>query len=64
MNKIVWICKYYLNHEDAKAQSFTKTLCFFVLSVSLWFNSSAQLKPFVLKQDQFKHYVNYLNTME
>jgi len=39
-------------------------LCFFMLSVSLWFNTSAQLKPFVLKQDQFKHYVDYFNTME
>ena len=36
-------------------------LCF---SVSLWFNSSAQIKPLVLKQDQFKHYVDYFNTME
>ncbi len=64
MSKIVRICKFYLNHEGAKAQSFTKPLCFFVLSVSLWFNASAQLKPLVLKQDQFKHYVDYFNKME
>lgn len=32
--------------------------------VSLWQTSSAQQKPFVLKQDQFKHYVDYFNTME
>lgn len=58
------ILKFFLNHEGAKAQSFSKSLYFFILSVSLWFNSSAQLKPFVLKQDQFKHYVDYFNTME
>ena len=32
--------------------------------VSLWFNSSAQTKPLVLKQTSFKHYVDYFNTME
>jgi hypothetical protein len=36
-------------------------LCVFV---SLWFQSSAQQKSFVLKQDQFKHYVDYFNKME
>jgi hypothetical protein len=41
-----------------------KFFVFLCVSVSLWFNTSAQLKPFVLKQDQFKHYVDYFNTME
>ena len=37
-------------------------LCFFV---PLWFNSfHAQMKPFVLKQATFKHYVDYFNKME
>lgn len=41
-----------------------RSLCFFVFFLSLWQTSSAQQKPFVLKQDQFKHYVDYFNTME
>jgi hypothetical protein len=36
-------------------------LCAFVL---LWFNVFAQTKPFILKQANFKHYVDYFNTME
>ena len=41
-----------------------KTFVFLCAFVSLWFNSSAQLKPLVLKQEQFKHYVDYFNKME
>ncbi|MBL7737978.1 MAG: glycoside hydrolase [Chitinophagaceae bacterium] len=37
------------------------TLCVFV---SLWFNSFSQQKPFVLKADGFRHYVDYFNKME
>ena len=36
-------------------------LCVFV---TLWFNSFSQQKPFVLKADNFKHYVDYFNKME
>ena len=36
-------------------------LCVFV---SLWFNSFSQQKSFVLKADNFKHYVDYFNKME
>lgn len=36
-------------------------LCAFV---PLWFNTTAQTKPFVLKQSSFKHYVDYFNKME
>jgi hypothetical protein len=36
-------------------------LCAFVF---LWLNSFSQLKPFVLKADNFKHYVDYFNKME
>ena len=41
-----------------------KAVVFLCAFVSLWLNSSAQLKPLVLKQEQFKHYVDYFNTME
>ncbi|MFC0775238.1 MGH1-like glycoside hydrolase domain-containing protein [Terrimonas alba] len=41
-----------------------KSFVFLCAFVSLWFNSSAQFKPLVLKQEQFKHYVDYFNTME
>jgi hypothetical protein len=41
-----------------------RLLVFLCAFVSLWFNSSAQQKPFVLKQEQFKHYVEYFNKME
>ncbi len=43
------------------------SLTYFVLLcvfVPLWFNSSAQTKPFILKPASFKHYVDYFNTME
>lgn len=33
---------FFLNHKGAKSQSFTRSLCFFVFLVSLWFNASAQ----------------------
>jgi len=36
-------------------------LCAFA---SLWFNSFSQQKPFVLKADNFKYYVDYFNRME
>lgn len=49
------------NRDKNLKRRFFVILC---VSVSMWFNSSAQQKPFVLKQDQFKHYVDYFNTME
>ena len=38
-------------------------VCLFVF-VTLWFNTSAQTKPFILKQSSFRHYVDYFNKME
>lgn len=44
----------------------TNTICFVLLCafVTLWLNTAAQTKPFILKQANFKHYVDYFNTME
>jgi hypothetical protein len=36
-------------------------LCAFV---PLWLNTAAQTKPLILKQANYKHYVDYFNTME
>jgi hypothetical protein len=44
-----------------KRNKYSLFLCAFV---SLWLSTSAKLKPFVLKQEQFKHYVDYFNKME
>ena len=51
---------YMLSNTIKKRIKFFVCLCAFV---SLWESSSAQ-KPLVLKKEQFKHYVDYFNTME
>lgn len=42
----------------------TKYVVFYCAFTFLCFTSLAQLKPLVLKQEQFKHYVDYFNKME